>query len=96
MALRARAFSATSRLSGTMGFRVMILTFGFLPQTQTGKSLGQVQPCAAFWKAVLTMRSSSEWKVMTASRHPGFSTSIALSIASATAPSSSLTAMRMA
>ena len=44
----------------------------------------------------LTMRSSSEWKVTTASRPPGLSTRSAACSARANSPSSSLTAMRSA
>ena len=79
-----------------MGFRVRTVTRGLFPQTQTGNSGGQVQPFAAACIAVLTMRSSSEWNVMTANRPPGLRQSIASSISRRTEPSSSLTAMRMA
>ena len=75
---------------------LMSLTFGFLPQTHTGKLGGQVQPLAASAIAVFTMRSSREWKVMIASLPPGFSRSIASSKTRSTLPSSSLTAIRMA
>ena len=44
----------------------------------------------------LTMRSSSEWKVTTASRPPGFSARSAANSAPASSPSSSLTKMRSA
>jgi hypothetical protein len=44
----------------------------------------------------LTMRSSSEWKVTTTSRPPGFSTRSAATSAFASSPSSSLTKMRSA
>ena len=44
----------------------------------------------------LTMRSSSEWNVTTASRPPGFSARSAASNALASSPSSSLTKMRSA
>ena len=74
----------------------MILTWGFLPQTQTGKLGGQVQPFAAAAMAFFTILSSREWKVITASRPPGFSLGMAASITFATEFSSSLTAMRMA
>ena len=77
-------------------FLVITIPFGFLPQTQTGNSGGQVQPLAACAIAFLTMRSSSEWKVMTASRPPGFSRSIARCIICSTEASSSFTAIRIA
>ena len=55
-----------------MGLRVTSFTSGFLPQTHTGNSGGQVQPRAACCHgSLLTMRSSSEWKVMTASLSAG-------------------------
>ena len=44
----------------------------------------------------LTMRSSSEWKVTTASRPPGFNARSAANSALASSPSSSLTKMRSA
>ena len=46
--------------------------------------------------AVLTMRSSREWKVITASLPPGFRQGIASRMTFSTLPSSSLTAMRIA
>ena len=76
--------------------RVMIFTLGFLPHTQTGKFGGQVQPRAMSWSVRLTMRSSKEWNVMTASRPPGFSPSTAARSIGGRASSSPLTAMRMA
>ena len=60
------------------------------------KVRGQVQPLAKPAKAVLTIRSSREWKLMTQSRPPGLSRGIAAWSSSSTAESSSLTAMRMA
>ena len=47
-------------------------------------------------KNCLTMRSSSEWNVTTASRPPGFSSRSAATRPRASSPSSSLTAMRRA
>ena len=75
---------------------LMSFTAGFFPQTQTGKLGGQVQPLAAAAMAFFTIRSSREWKVITASRPPGFSRGMAASITRDTAFSSSFTAMRMA
>ena len=43
-----------------MGLRVTSRICGFLPQTQTGNSGGQVQPRAACCISLFTMRSSSE------------------------------------
>ena len=62
-----------------------------------GKFGGQVQPFAASAIAFFTIRSSSEWNVMTASRPPGFKRVDCVRASSRlTAPSSSLTAMRIA
>ena len=55
-----------------------------------------MQPLAASVIALFTILSSKEWKVITASRPPGFSKGIAFSIAFSTEASSSFTAMRMA
>ena len=79
-----------------MGLRVTSRTTGFLPQTQTGNDLGQVQGSAMRLNAFLTMRSSSEWKVMTHRRPPGFSRPARSSSAGSSGSSSSLTAMRSA
>ena len=43
-----------------MGFRVITLTWGLRPQTQTGKLGGQVQPLAAAAMAFFTILSSKE------------------------------------
>ena len=56
-----------------MGFLLTSFTWGFFPHTQTGKSGGQVHPLAKAARAFFTIRSSSEWKEITASRPPGFS-----------------------
>ena len=80
----------------TMGFLLTSFTWGFFPHTQTGKSGGQVHPLAKAARAFFTIRSSSEWKEITASRPPGFSRGTASRTIRSTEPSSSLTAMRMA
>ena len=74
----------------------MTFTVGFLPHTQTGNPFGQVHPLAISAKVCLTMRSSNEWKVMTAMRPPGFSRPRADSSAGRITSSSELTSMRMA
>ena len=79
-----------------MGLRVTLRSVCTKPQVHTGASRGQVQPFSRDCMALLTILSSSEWKLMTAMRPPTFSRSGAVSISEATAPSSSLTAMRMA
>ena len=79
-----------------MGFFVMSLAVGLCPQTHTGKSGGQMQPLAMSANFCLTIRSSSEWKVMMANRPPGARQSKALSRHWDRWSSSPLTAMRMA
>ena len=54
------------------------------------------QPVANSCMVFLMMRSSSEWKEITASRPPGFRCSVAASSMGGSASSSPLTAMRMA
>ena len=51
---------------GRTGFGVRTRASGSLPQTQTGSSGGQVQPFARSRRNRFTIRSSSEWKLMTA------------------------------
>jgi hypothetical protein len=70
LALCAREFILSSSLDDVIGFLDMIFTDGFLPQMHTGKSLGQVQGFAREAKVCFVMRSSSEWKVITARRPP--------------------------
>ena len=74
-----------------MGFLVIMRSVGLCPHTQTGKSGGQVQPAASSENSFLTMRSSSEWKVMTASLPPGTSSSAAARSAGVITSSSALT-----
>jgi len=66
------------------------------PQAQTGKSGGHVQPCSSSRRNRFTIRSSSEWNEMTASRPCGRSISSAAGSARSSAPSSSLTSIRSA
>ena len=79
-----------------MGLRLTLLSVLTKPQVHTGASRGQVQPFSRAAMPDFTIRSSSEWKLMTQSLPPGFSLSGAVSIMEAIAPSSSFTAMRMA
>ena len=79
-----------------MGFLVVSLPRGVFPQTQTGNSGGQVQPFVYSAKALLTILSSREWKVMIANLPPGASLSKTLSSASASLSSSPFVAMRIA
>ena len=91
-----REFSFCSRSDATIGWRVRTTAEGFLPQIHTGADFGQVQGFSNVRNAFFTIRSSSEWNVMIASRPPGFSRSCADRIASFSPSSSPLTAMRIA
>ena len=95
-ALRARGFRSISSGVGRIGFPDFLLMSGFLPQTQTGNSFGQVHGWTRRAIISLTMRSSSEWKVMTQSLPPGARTSQKASSAFSSCPSSSLTSIRIA
>ena len=75
--IEARGFAATSASPGRNGRRWIGRSAGFLPQTQTGKSGGHVQPRSRARRNCLTIRSSSEWKLMTTSRPPGASSASA-------------------
>ena len=79
-----------------MGFQDTSAHPASFPHTHTGKSGGQVQPLAKAAKPVLTIRSSREWKVITASRPPRFSRGRPTGPSGPPMASSSLTAMRMA
>ena len=79
-----------------MGFLVTLRSVCTKPQVQIGASRGQVQPFSRRAIPVLTMRSSSEWKLITHSRPPLRSMSGAVSIMRSTSPSSSFTAIRIA
>src|SRR5262249_20107371 len=92
----ARGLFESSRWLGRIARRGVARSTGSRPQTQTGKSGGQVQPRSWSRTNCLTIRSSSEWKLITASRPPGFSSSTAAGSASSSAVSSSLTAIRSA
>ena len=88
-------FSISSAL-GRIGFRLTLLSVFTKPQVQIGASRGQVQPFSRAAIPFLTILSSREWKLITHSLPPGLSLSGAVSIIFSTAPSSSLTAMRIA
>ena len=96
LALRARGLCASSSSPDTMGFRLTSFSFGFLPHTHTGNSGGQMQPVASSYSVFLMIRSSSEWKEITAKRPPVFRCAAAASSMGGRASSSPLTAMRMA
>src|ERR671933_2816725 len=90
----ARGFAASSAGVGRIAFRWSARRLGSWPQTQTGKSGGQTQPRSSRRRNRFTIRSSSEWKLITARRPPGRRSSSAAGSARSSAPSSSFTAMR--
>ena len=69
---------------------------GSLPQTHTGNSGGHVQPRARSRRKRFTIRSSSEWKLMTASLPPGRSISNAAGSPTSSDSSSWFTSIRRA
>src|SRR3989454_4056629 len=91
-----RGFAAFSRALGRIALREVARSSGCLPQTQIGKSGGHSQPRSRSRMKRLTSRSSSEWKLITASLPPGRSMEKAEGSAASSDPSSSLTAMRKA
>src|SRR5216684_28060 len=66
-----RGLAAVSAALGRIAFREVERSSGVLPHTQTGKSGGQSQPRSRSRMKRLTIRSSSEWQLITASRPPG-------------------------
>ena len=93
---RTVGFAAVSAALGRIAFRDVERSSGVLPHTHTGKSGGQSHPRSRSRMKRLTIRSSSEWKLITASRPPGRSIAKADGNAASREPSSSLTAMRNA
>src|SRR5712691_1767115 len=89
-------FAAVSAPLGRTALREVERSSGVFPHTQTGKSGGHSQPRSRSRMKRLTIRSSREWKLITASRPPGRSIEKADGRAVSRAPSSSLTAMRSA
>ena len=69
---------------------------GVRPQTHTGRSGGQMQPCARAARKRFTRRSSSEWKEIPAKRPFWRRTPTRAASAASSWPSSSLTAIRIA
>ena len=69
LALRLRLFSSSSFWVAEIPLLIS-LPSGVLPQTQTGNSLGQVQPFVNSRNFSLTVLSSSEWKVIIESLPP--------------------------
>src|SRR5436190_10654985 len=92
----ARGFAASSRADGRIALRGSARNSGSRPQIQTGKSGGHSQPRSRSRMKRFTIRSSSEWKAITAMRPPGRSIANAAGSAASSEPSSSLTAMRSA
>src|SRR5690606_12524538 len=94
-ALRDLGFFAISASSGRIALFVSNL-HSAAPQLHTGRPGGHRQGCASSAKARLTMRSSSEWKEMITALPPRASRSGIDRRNSASAPISSLAAMRKA
>src|SRR6185436_2900746 len=78
-ALRARGLRATSAESARSGRRVTTRKPARCPQTQVGRWGGQMQSRDSRTKNCFAIRSSSEWKEMTARRPPGRSARMAAS-----------------
>src|SRR5207244_231118 len=96
-ALRLRGLLASSSAEGRMGRGVTIrISAGALAAGGRPRGVGSGSRPARRRKSVLTMRSSSEWKEMTASRPPWRNSPTARGNASWRAPNSSFTAMRRA
>jgi len=68
-ALFERLFLFNSSSDGTIGF-LHAFPFETLPHVQTGKSGGQMHGRSFLQKAFFTIRSSSEWNVITHSLPP--------------------------
>ena len=93
LAQAARGFVSISSFSAVIGLRVRISRVFVLPHWQTGSPGGQMQDAASYLKNCLTMRSSSEWKEMTAMTPPGERSSKAVLSALESSSSSWLTAI---
>ena len=65
-----RGLEAISPAEGTIERRVSSAASGVRPHPHTGRSGGQMQPCARAAMKRLTRRSSSEWKEIPASTPP--------------------------
>lgn len=74
----------------------MTFTLGFLPHTQIGKSLGQVQGFSKFLKTFFTILSSREWKVIIHILPPDFNISTILLMVSSNIPNSLFTSILIA
>ncbi len=89
-------FSPSSLSPGNTGFGVITLPSGFFPQTHTGKSGGQVQGLSYRLNARFTIRSSSEWNVMTQILPPGERRPTIISRLFSSASSSPFSSIRIA
>src|SRR6185437_6183907 len=97
LAERARGLAAISPCPGTTGWPGKLLKLGRGGAGSPGNKREATRPRPLRRaRNCLTMRSSSEWNVTTASRPPGFSARSAAQSALCNCPSSSLTAMRSA
>ena len=93
---RARGFRASSAASGSIALRVTSAKRGVSAAVSGAWRLPRGAAPERSWRKRLTTRSSSEWKVTTASQPPGASARSAAARPRASSPSSSLTAMRSA
>ena len=97
LAERARGLAAHSASPGAIGWRLGKVKEGGVAAGSPGRRRPGASPLPERRaKNDFAMRSSSEWKVTTASRPPGASTRSAAASPATSSPSSSLTAMRSA
>ena len=94
--LRERGFSRVSVSEGRTGFRVISTKLALCPQVHWGCLGGHKHSRLSRRKNCLTMRSSKEWKEITAKRPPGARASTDCGSTSSMASSSRLVAIRKA
>src|SRR5439155_6241811 len=95
-ALRDRGLRSISSSVAVTGRCVSTVTIFFAPHAHTGSPGGHVHSPWSRRSARLTMRSSSEWNEITATRAPGSRTLTASSTKRSSPTSSSFATMRMA
>lgn len=96
LALCARWLTFNSSSVGSTGFLLINLKSGWASAGITGRPGGKSGKLVASLNIVFTKRSSKDWKVITEIRPPTFKSARACSKESSSAPSSSLTAIRIA
>lgn len=95
-ALRERGFFLISSPCGRIGLTVISRRVALCLHVHTGCRGGQMQSLLSWRINCFTMRSSNEWKEITASRPPGASAVIVCGRTPSSASSSLFTAMRNA